>query len=810
VKLLETLLRNRDRVLTGDELRLMVWAEDPATGIAPSQDANVLYVAIRKLRRSLGDYGKWVVNIPKVGYAISEEADVAAIDQESPRASDNDHPFVGRHAELERLKKLLTNTRLLTLIGPPGIGKSRLAARLADEVASNYPDGCYTVNLVPIGNDTLVPGAVLSALGLVERADRTELEVISEHLKEKRVLLLIDNCEHLIDGCSQLVDHLLRTAPKIRLIATSREPLLLLGESVVSVPPLSVPEPNSTSNESGQYEAVELFLMLTKQHRSDFEIETKDLALVGELCRLLEGIPLAIELAAVQVGAYTVDQIIDVMSDRFRLLQRRGGDDVRHRTLEGAVDWSYSLLAEEERILLRRLSVFAGGWTSETAREICSGNGLEKNEVIHLLAQLVRRSLVQLTVVNGSQRYLMLETIRQFGRKCLRKSGEEERIVEHHARYFLELAENAFDAGGNIDWLVRTKEEYDNVRAVLDRSIRERRNLEIGLRMCGALAKFWFNHGHLREAKFWTQQALEADDGSYPEARARALRTAGFFFGQLAGVGEDSELGKTYFEQSLAIWQELGAEKEEAFTLVHYAFLLYRLGLLEDARRAAQKSLDISSAAGDQANIARSANNLALTWLELGEFEQARPVFEVALSAARNARDKYLEGLSLHYLGETALRTGELAQAKECLTRGLALCESLGNRPLAARTQLLRGEVASSEGNFVEALELQRAALKDLSEIEDTQGIAAALEALACTLADEGRSHELFLTLRGAAAGLRRDLRIPLSPARARAVERYAESVAAVLDEGSVRAAEEKGRNMSVTQAVEFALGSAS
>ena len=812
VKLLETLLRNRHRVLTGDELRLMVWAEDPATGIAPAQDANVLYVAIRKLRRSLGDYGKWVVNIPKVGYAISEEADVAATDEESSRAPDNGRPFVGRQAELERLKKLLANTRLLTLIGSPGIGKSRLAARLADEIASNYPDGSYVVNLVPIANDTLVPGAVLSALALAERADRTELETISEYLKEKRVLLVIDNCEHLIEGCSHLVDHLLRTAPKTRLIATSREPLLLLGESVMSVPPLSVPEPNSShaSYESGQYEAVELFLMLTKQHRSDFEIETKDLALVGELCRLLEGIPLAIELAAVQVGAYTVDQIIDVMSDRFRLLQRRGGEDLRHRTLEGAVDWSYSLLAEEERIFLRRLSVFAGGWTSETAREICDGNGIEKNEVVHLLAQLVRRSLIQPTVINTSQRYVMLETIRQFGRKCLSESGEEERIVERHARYFLELAENAFEAGGNIDWLVRTKEEYDNVRAVLERSIREGRNIEIGLRMCGALAKFWFNQGHLREAKFWTRLALEADDRSCPEARAKVLRTAGFFFGQLAGVGEDSELGKTYFQQSLAIWQELGAEKEEAFTLVHYAFLLYRLGLLDDARRAAQKSLDISSAAGDQANMARSANNLALTWLEVGEFEQAKPIFEVALAAARSARDKYLEGLSLHYLGETALRTGELVQAKDCLTMSLDLFESLGNRPLAARTQLLRGELACCEGTFVEALELQRAALKDLSEIEDTQGIAAALEALACTWAEEGWSPDLFLTLRGAAAGLRRDLGIPLSPARGRVVERYAESVKAVLDESSVRTAEEKGKSMSVTQAVEFALGSAS
>jgi predicted ATPase len=652
---------------------------------------------------------------------------------------------------------------------------------------------------------------VLSTLALAERADRTEMEVISDYLKEKRALIVIDNCEHLIDGCSHLVDHLLRTAPQIRLIATSREPLLLSVESVMSVPPLEVPESNSAtaSNDARRYAAVELFLTLTKRHRSDFEISNQDLPLVGELCRLLEGIPLAIELAAVQVGAYTLDQIIEVMSDRFRLLRRRSGQDIRHRTLEDAIDWSYSLLTEQERIFLRRLSVFAGGWTGETAREICAGDGIDQNDVIHLLAQLVRRSLIQPAAANGSQRYVMLETIRQFGSRCLHESGEEKRIFERHARYFLELAENAFEAGGNVDWLVRTAEEYDNVRSVLERSIREGRNIEIGLRMCGALAKFWFNRGYLREAKFWTSLALEADDGSYPEARARSLRTAGFFFGQLAGVDEDPQLGKDYFEQSIAIWHELGAEREEAFTLGHYAFLLSRLGLLDDARLAAQKSLDICSATGDQANIARAANNLALTRLETGEYGQARPVFEVALQAARVSEDKYLEALSLHYLGETALQAGELDQAKEYLTRSLALFEALSNRPLAARTLLLQGEVAASSHDFPEALELQRAALKELSDIEDAQGLARALEAIACTLAEEGRRPDMFLTLTGAAAALRRKTRIPLGPARRRIVDRYAETVTESLDAEAALAAEEKGRIMSVTQVVEFVLGSA-
>jgi predicted ATPase len=811
LKLLETLLRNRERVLTGQELRLLVWAEDPSAGVAPAQDANTLYVAVRKLRRALGDYGRWIVNIPKVGYAISEEAEIGDVGVESPGAPDDGPPFVGRRAELDKLKKLLANSRLITLVGPPGIGKSRLAARLADEVADDFPGGTYAVNLVPVENDTLVPRAVLSALALVERADRTEMQVISEHLKERRALLVIDNCEHLIDGCSHLVEQLLRAAPQVRLIAASREPLLLSGESVMAVPPLSVPGPHAApaSNGSERYDAVELFLILAKQRRPDFEAEERGMALVGELCRLLEGIPLAIELAAVQVGAYTVEQIIEVMSDRFRLLRGRGGEDLRHRTLEDAVDWSYSLLTEEERILLRRLSVFAGGWTVETAREVCAGDGVEEEEVIHLLAQLVRRSLVQHAAANGRQRYVMLETIRQFGRKCLRQSGEEERTFERHARYFLELAENAFEAGGDAHWLTRTEEEYDNVQSVLERSIREGRNSEMGLRLCGALAKFWFNHGHFREAKFWTRLALEADDGRHPEARARALRTAGFFFGQLAGVGEDSELGKTFYEQSIAIWHELGVEREEAFTLGHYAFLLYRLGLLDDARRAAQKSLELSSATGDQANIARSANNLSLTWLEVGEFGKAKPVFEIALSAARLAKDKYLEALSLHYLGETTLRTGELDQAKEYLTQSLSLFEALSNRPLAARTQLLQGEVASSEGDFPEALKLQRAALQNLSEVEDTQGIASALEAIACTLAEEGRRPGMFLTLIGAAAALRRNIRVPLGPARGRVVDRHAETVSATLDEGSVRAAEEKGRTMSVTQVVEFVLGSA-
>ena len=350
LRLLEALLRNRDRVLTGDDLRLLVWADDPSSGVAPAQDVNALYVAIRKLRRSLGDEGKWIVNIPKVGYTFSEEVKVEGAGGE-PFGHGDARSFFGRAEEMERLKKLLSKSRLITLTGPPGIGKSRLAVELAAEVADEFPDGTYIVDLVPIENESLVGGAVLGALGAAERAENSELDTIIEHLNGKHVLIVMDNCEHLIDACSGLVDTIIRKLPKVRVVATSFEPLLLSGESVMPVSPLA-----TDSNGSALSDAVELFISLARQHRSDMDFANEELRLIGDLCRQLEGLPLAIELAAVQIGAYTVDQIIEAMTDRFRLLRRRGGEELRHKTLEDAVEFfnlvlQLKLTAEEKHDL---------------------------------------------------------------------------------------------------------------------------------------------------------------------------------------------------------------------------------------------------------------------------------------------------------------------------------------------------------------------------------------------------------------------------------------------------------------------------
>ena len=804
LKLLETLLRNRGRVLTGDDLRLLVWADDPSTGIAPAQDVNALYVAIRKLRRSLGDEGSWVVNIPKVGYTFSDEVMV----EEGDGAQRDSEPssFIGRTEELARMKQLLMNSRLVTLTGPPGIGKSRLASEFAVAEADKFPDGTYVVNLVPIEDGSLVAGAVLSELGVAENPDRSEVETIVDHVEEKQALIVLDNCEHLIDACSEIVDHLIRALPKLCVIATSLEPLMIPGEAVLPVPPLGVPGPNGNAAST---DAVELFIRLAQQHRSDLAFGEDEIEVIGELCRKLEGLPLAIELAAVQIGAYTVEQIIEAMGDRFRLLRRRGGENVRHRTLEDAVDWSFSLLAPEERSFIQRLSVFTGGWTVDAARAVCCDEGIAESDVLHLSARLVRRSLVQVNAVGGGQRYSMLETIRHFARRCLREAGEEETMLDRRDAYLLDLSEKAFEAGGDTAWLERSRDEYDNIRLALDRSIRRGRSVEKGLRLCGALPKFWFNFGHFREAKLWTKLALESDDGGSREASAKALRTAGFFFGQFAGAGEDPQIGKGYFERSLGLWRELGAEQEEAFTLVHYSFLLYRLGQIEEARAAAQRSLDISSELGDQANIARAGNNLALAVLELGETAEARTLFEVALSAARLAGDVYLEALCLYYLGEIGLRGGEAEGARYTLARSHELFTSIGNRPYAARSLLMKGEAAAMLEDHAEALRLEQSALREFREIDDNQGVASALEAIACSRSMDGADPGDFLMLTAAAAEIRRQSKLRMITRREGLQERLAKKARASLSKNAAALAVERGRAMSTDEAIETALGGA-
>lgn len=806
-KLLETLIKNRDRVLTGDELRILVWAEDPSQQVVPAQDVNALYVSIRKLRAALGDTGKWIVNIPKVGYTISEEAIIE--DQSTPLEDipEINTPFVGRSDEVLLISKALSGSRLVTLVGPPGIGKTRLAVECARSIAGSFSNGVHLIDLASIDDPQFVFKVVVTSLELADETGQGSETELLEFLRSKSALLIFDNCEHVIEEASRVIG-LLRRINNIRIIATSREPLLLADETVVTVGPLAVPkaDENLTKDNLLGFDSANLFVELAKRRSPEFDLTSRDIPFIAELCRSLEGIPVAIELAAAQVDAYSVEQIVSVMADRFRLLQRRGGEASRHNTLEAAIEWSYNLLSNEEQTLLRRLSVLKGGWTADIASKICADDGICGPDIVHLLAGLVRRSLIQMFSRKGSHRYNMLEMIRQYGRRKLSEAEEESRMLEKRTAVFLDLVERSFEDGDRGEWPAILEAEYDNIRAVLTHTIDGGNDIVSGIRICGALSRFWFNHGHIGEAQKWIKAALKKDDRSSPPARARVLMAAGFFFGQTPGQDQDADLRRAYFEESIDIWTEIGDKRNLGVTLIGYAFFLNRHGEYDKAEKVAEKSVEVLRKTDSHVLISRAANNLALTLLEMGKFDRALPILEEALNDARVSDDVFLEAVCLHNLGEVALHLLQLDKAADFVAGSLRLFESLGLRPNVAKTKLLQGELIAAKGDLEAALKLQREALAEYGEIGDNQGIASAFEAIAATLSLQGRELDLAILLESAAGSLREKLKIGLGPAKEKLFRTQMESTKAAVVAEVTELAASKGRTMSVAQVIELVL----
>lgn len=677
-KLFETLVKNRDLVLTGDELRLLVWSDDPSRQVLPAQDVNALYVSIRKLRAALGDAGKWIVNIPKVGYTISGEARIGPLPVSTGGMPDDPTPFVGRENEIQLMRRSLTTSRLVTLTGPPGVGKSRLAREAVRSMADGFSSTVYFVDLTSVEDGQYVPRAVLSSFDLPDTNETDLKDTFAKFFNERSVTIIIDNCEHVIESASTVIEVLVTSGRNVNVIATSREPLLLPNETVITLHPLSVPPSGElTIEQIGAFEAVKLFVELAMQRRPDLPISARDLPIVADLCKQLEGMPIGIELAAAQVDAYSIEQIGALLKDSFRLLRRRGGQLSRHKTLDAAFGWSYDLLSAKEQLLFQRLSVLKGGWTADIASKICSDDKVSAAESIHLLAALVRRSLIQMYSRKGSQRYNMLEMIRQYSKAKLSDSGDLPRMLERRTAVFVDLAERSFDDGDRGEWPAILDAEYDSIRAVLTRTIDEDDDIVSGLRLCGALSRFWFNHGHISEAQTWTKKALAKDDGSNLAARARVLMAAGFFFGQTPGLDQDTELRRSYFEESIRIWEQLGDKRNLGTTLIGYSFFLHRHGEYAKGIEVGERSVKVLRETDSPVLTSRAANNLALTLLETGEFQRALPMLEKALRDARGSNDVFLEAVCLHNLAEVARHMKEFDNADNFATQCLALFQSL-------------------------------------------------------------------------------------------------------------------------------------
>jgi predicted ATPase len=407
--------------------------------------------------------------------------------------------FVGRERELSEARGLMANSRLLTLTGPGGAGKTRLASAVAFEVAAGFEDGVWWVELAPVSDPDLMPQAVATVLRIDEIPGRSLTDVIADDLKGLDLLLVLDNCEHLIGSCAELANTLLRACPGLKILATSREALYVAGERIWPLPPLSYPDPHSLPpiEELENIESVRLFVERASYRLPGFALDSINAPAVAEVCARLEGMPLAIELTAARVGTVPLSEIPKRLDRSLGLLSSRDRTaPERLRTLMGALDWSYELLDEEEREVFRGLSVFAGGFTLDAAESVCDGGSIESREVLDLLTRLIDKSLLLVTERGEEVRYRLLETIRQYALEKLQESGEEDVVRERHAKYYLALAEKAGSKLKGPDqgaWLERLETEHDNLRAALTSAL-EGGNAELGLRLGGALGEFW----HLR------------------------------------------------------------------------------------------------------------------------------------------------------------------------------------------------------------------------------------------------------------------------------------------------------------------------
>jgi len=716
--------------------------------------------------------------------------------------------FVGREGALRDCAALLESTRLLTMTGVGGCGKTRLALRLAESVTAEFPDGVWFVDLAALSDPGRLPQAAASALGVREEPGVPLTESLSRHLAEWRALLLLDNCEHLLSACATLAETLLDAAPNLRVLATSREGLGIRGEQAYAVPSLALPatERAPDARAAGEFEAVRLFVDRATLVRPDFVLTDENAALVADVCRRLDGIPLAIELAAARVRMLSVEQIHAKLHDRFRLLA--GGSRAalpRHQTLRAAIQWSYDHLTEDERDLFRALSVFAGGWTLEAAAGAIDP-ARDEFEVLDLLTHLADKSLVVVERLDsGEPRYRFLETVRQYGRDLLIEAGRADVARRRHRDWFLALAERAaegFAGPEQAAWLDRLETEIENLRAALDWSIEEDPDPEMGLRLAGAVQWLWAIRGHFTEGRRWFDAVLARERGAEPTpALARALQGAG----NLAFRQDDYETARAHYERRREACERLGDRTGLAGALGALGNVAQYQGRYGEARELFEQSLALNRERGYMPWVAANLTCLGNVSRCLDDLGASRSFLEQAVVANREIGNPVGEASSLDGLGCLLLQLGDVAAAKQTFEQSIAIARGIGSVFDEAATLSNLGLVAQEMGRPEEAYALFARALSQMRTIGGRKQISVDLERLG-TLAAHEQDWERAVTLWSAGDEVKRTLGAPMDPIDARDRERLRGSAHSALGEAGFEAARARGVETPLERTIEFAL----
>jgi predicted ATPase/DNA-binding SARP family transcriptional activator/DNA-binding CsgD family transcriptional regulator len=718
--------------------------------------------------------------------------------------------FIGRERERLKVKRLLAMTRLLTLTGAGGCGKTRLAVEVARDLVGAYPEGVWLADLAPLPKAELVPQAVARFLGVREQPPRPLVETLEDAFRSRKMLLVVDNCEHLVEAVVGLVDALLDSCPGLRVLATSREPLGAAGEVNWVVPSLTVPDPRqeeaSTPQELEGYESVRLFEERARQRDPSFELNPRNGPAVAQVCRRLEGIPLAIELAAGRIELLSAEQLATRLEDFLKLLTGGRTADPRHRTLRATLEWSHELLSEPERVLLRRLSVFAGGWTLEAAEEACSGEGIEQDDVLELLSELVDKSLVVAKASPGEEgvvRFRMLEPIRQYAQERLQESGTAEWVRERHAQYYLALAQEAepeLEGADQIRWMDRLEAEHDNLRAVLSWAL-EDGQAELGLRLAGTLRLFWVGHSHYSEGRRWYEEGLKRGLSAPQEVRANALVGAGSF---MASLG-DLELARERLEDGLALYRQVGDRRGAATCLRTLGWIRFQLGDWERAVALLDEALPLARESASIRDTCNALSTLAYLAACRGDLERAQVLGEESLAIAREAGDITAASFASLYLAITAMQGGDYERAKTLFEATLEMTRTIGNRKGQAVSLNNLGLVALCQGDYARAAMLSSESLRLSEESLDHELIPWALDALAGVCGQQG-SVGRAARLWGAAEVLREASGLSQPPDDKRVLEPFLEAARSRLEKAAFQAAWEEGRAMTEEQAVAYAL----
>jgi non-specific serine/threonine protein kinase len=586
--------------------------------------------------------------------------------------------FVGREHEIDEVRRLLETARLLTLTGPGGTGKTRLGLQVATEIVENYADGVYFIELASINDPVLVANAIAQVLDVKEKTDETLADSLQHTLSNKHMLLVLDNFEHVLLG-TPLVSELLAAAPSLKVLVTSREALRLYGEQEYAVLPLRLPDLqlNEPIDSLTQYEAVTLFVQRAQAIQSDFSLTKDNTPAIAEICVQLDGLPLALELAAAHVRLFTPQVLLEQLENRLGALTGGSRDlPARQRTLRATVDWSYDLLTESEKTMFARLAVFSGGGTLQAIKQV-SGQGMP-GDGLETLASLASKSLVlKREGLDGEFRFWMLETVREYAKEKLEANGEAKALRQQHAAYYLTLAEQAAPAlrqQSQIRWLNRLKLDENNMRAALKWSLSDQSDARIGLRLAGALGEFWSLSNNFTESSEWLALFLARRIEASPLDRAKALNAAGI----LAYRKGNYEHVQAQCGEALDLFREAGDKSGSALALHFLAHVAEHQSDYGRATELLEESMSLYDALDDKSGRALSLNCLGDLQRGQGNYDRAAGLLEQALILGRERNDTRMIANAATGLGHAELRLGNNAQAQAYLEEALALGQDLG------------------------------------------------------------------------------------------------------------------------------------